>query len=319
MGGDFSETVLATSSWVVCSIGMMVFNKLAVRDFPLECSLVVLQMLVTVVIILVVRWNHLHIGSTRDLARWLRVVPFFSGVLLSSMFALSRAPMSLVIVFRGLAPIFSLLAERFYPEPLKVNQPMLCTLFALLGGVFMYIYDVPLKNNLGGIVFVLLNNFFVVGDRLLQRLMLGRDQAPVDISKESVTIINNSFGTIPLLIVAVFLGEPAKIPMAVQSLDVFGWLWIVLSCLVGVGIAYTGIWTQSLITATSFLVLACSNKFFVLLIEVFIIGSKVLAPKQFLGAIVTIVAGVWYGKVRQEAERKSTQLGETTRLNRQIV
>jgi len=111
------DVLTAGSSWVFCSIGMMVFNKLAVDAIPEAALLVSFQLAATAAFMVVFAWKSLHIGSFYDLLRWSRVAPFFAGVLLSSMFGLKNAPMSLVIVFRGLAPLFSIAVEVFYPEP----------------------------------------------------------------------------------------------------------------------------------------------------------------------------------------------------------
>ena len=42
-----------------------------------------------------------------------------------------------------------------------------------------------------------------------------------------------------------------------------------MSCLVGFGISYTGIWVQSMISAASFLVLVNANKFAIIIFGAF--------------------------------------------------
>jgi len=308
------ELMTAAGTWVFCSVGMLVFNKFAVMTFPLPCLLVGLQMAFTVLAMLVLGWKSLHFGSKYDVLRWAAVAPLFAGVLLSSMFALHHAPMTLVVVFRGLSPVFGLTAEMFYPTPFKVDTLTVACLVAMIGGVGLYCWDIQEKAHFTAIGWVLLNNAFVVGDRLLQRLMLAKDQCPVDISKSGCTLLNNAFGLIPLLIAAYVNTEYGKVPSAVAALDGFGVQWIVLSCIVGVGIAYTGIWTQSLINATSFLVLATANKFFVILIEVVLMRSKSITWIQFLGAGLTIFAGVAYGKAREALERDDKKTPATPLL-----
>merc|ERR1719178_95530 len=125
-------------------------------------------------------------------------------------------------------------------------------------------------SNMAGIGWVMLNNFFAVGDRLLQRLMLAKDQQPVDISKSGVTLLNNLLGMVPLVAVAAMTGEFGKVGGAIAHLDTVGYVWVTASCVVGVGISYTGIWAQSMISATSFLVLVNSNKFIIILLEAYI-------------------------------------------------
>eukprot|EP00439_Symbiodinium_sp_Y106_P046822 s2036_g5.t10 len=99
-----SQIVLSVSSWCICSVGMMVFNKMAVTRFPAECCLVALQMAFCSAFLLCFAQKSIHIGSFRDVARWSLVIPCFSGMLLTSMLALKNAPMSLLVVLRCLSP-----------------------------------------------------------------------------------------------------------------------------------------------------------------------------------------------------------------------
>merc|ERR1719436_1443943 len=106
--------------------------------------------------------------------------------------------MTLLIVIRAFSPIVSLVIERFYPDPLKINSAMIGSMVLMVFGATIYVHSMPEKNY-AGIVWAVLNIFFAVGDRLLQRLMLAKDQSPVDISKTGVTLLNNLEGMVPLL------------------------------------------------------------------------------------------------------------------------
>lgn len=246
-------------------------------------------------------------------------MPFFTGMILSSILALKYAPMTLVMTFRALSPVVSLLIEQFYPNPLKVSVPMVLTLVGCLLGMWLYLYDMD-KSHLTGIWWAVLNNFFAVGDRLLQRLMLAADQEPVDISKSGVTLLNNLLGMVPLLVAAFFTAEFPDVEPALRGLDGVGIFWVVISCFVGVGISYTGVWVQSLISATSFLVMVNANKFAILFIEVFIMREKTLGKMQLLGATVSIMMAVLYGKAREAAEQtaKGAETGEAESLKESL-
>jgi len=298
------EATIAVGGWMVCSVGMMLFNKFAIRAFPVECTLVALQMGVTVLAMVLFCFRSIKIGSLYDVLRWTMVVPFFTGMLLSSILALKFAPMSLVVVFRTLSPMASLLIERFYPDPLRLSAPMLGAIATMAAGAALCSSAMH-RSGFEGIGWVFLNIFFAVGDRLLQRLMLAKDQSPVDISKTGITLLNNLEGMLPLLVVMFIKSEFAEIPAAVASLTAGGIAWVVCSCLVGVAISYTGIWAQSLISATSFLVLVNANKFVIIFIEAFCLKTKSLTPIQGVGAIVTILGGVLYGKAREAIEREA--------------
>jgi len=301
MDSQTREQLMGLGSWGICSIGMVLFNKLAVTAFPLECTLVCLQMLFTVLCMAVFCRSSLHIGSWHDLLRWSMVVPFFAGMLLTSMFALSKASMATVVTFRSLSPIVSLIIERCYPNPLAVSIPMVFSLVIMVGGAALYAKDLPQSEH-AALGWIVLNNVCAIGDRLLQRLMLARDQRPVDMSKTAITLANNALGFIPLLAAAYFHGELSLVGGTMMNLDLHASLLVVSTCIVGVGISYCGIWAQSLVSATTFLVLINATKFVIILVDVFIMKTKHITLMQSVGAGITILAGVSYGQARATME-----------------
>jgi len=316
MGKDESskaQMFTAVASWMVCSVGMIVFNKKAIAAFPVACTLVAAQMLFAAVLMGTICWNTLHFGSLRDVLRWCRVVPFYVGMLLTSILALKNAPMSLVVVFRALSPLFGMVIERLYPNQMKITPALLGTMALMLAGAGLYCTGVD-NNSIQGVGWVMLNNLLALCDRLLQRLMLAPDQRPVDISKTGCTLLNNSLGMFPLLVVAAISGEFSKVGGALAQLNGVGCVWVTASCLVGAGISYAGIWVQSMITATTFLVLVNTSKFIIIIFESYIMKTKFMRPLQVLGAAVTILAGVLYGKVRQSIEESLIENAEKKAL-----
>ena len=111
-------------------------------------------------------------------------------------------------------------------------------------------------------------------DRCLQRLLLSKDQQPVDISKAGITLINNLMGLVPIGIAAWAKGELRELPGTYAALTALDKAYIGLSCVIGLSICYTGIWAQSLISATSFLVMVNANKFVIICIEAFGMHTK---------------------------------------------
>jgi len=309
--GEHMETVLGVGSWTVCSVGMMVFNKLAIKAFPLECTLVSMQMAFCALAMVVFYGRSIHIGSFRDVLRWSMVVPFFTGMLLTSILALKSSSMTLVVTLRVLSPVVSLIIERFYPNPVGISRGILLSIGLMVFGTALYLSQLPMAD-IRGAQWVLLNMLFAVGDRLLQRLMLAKDQCPVDISKTGVTLLNNLEGLVPMLIAALWKGELHEAPTVMANLGAHGWAIVAASCVVGVGISYCGIWAQSLISATSFLVLVNANKFFIIFIEVFIMRTLHLHPIQAAGTILALFAGIGYGNAREaiESDEKAAKLAE---------
>jgi hypothetical protein len=310
------ERTLGVSSWMTCSVGMMIFNKLAVQGFPLACTLVAFQMFFSVLVMAVCCWQSLHIGSLRDVMKWSVVIPFYTGMLLSSILALKFAPMTLVVTFRGLSPLVSLFVERFYPSPLRVTPWILSSVAMMVVGCVVYTIGMD-HTHFKGAAWAVLNVFFAVGDRLLQRLMLSKDQQPVDISKTGLTLLNNLLGMVPLAAAAALTGEFVEVPGAIEDLHSSSSaatkiMYILASCIVGVGISYTGIWTQSLISATSFLVLVNANKFLIVFIDAFILKTKNIHVAQVIGASITIMAGISYGKAQEAVTIEEAAKSEET-------
>mmetsp|Transcript_49630 Transcript_49630/g.106315 ORF Transcript_49630/g.106315 Transcript_49630/m.106315 type:complete len:369 (+) Transcript_49630:126-1232(+) len=317
-----SKRLLATESvqlntgvgcWMICSVAMLVSNQLAIKAFPVPCSLVAIQFAFAMMVMVAGCWRYLYIGSMRDVLCWCRVVPFFTGMILTSILALQHAPMTLVITIRALSPVFTLMAEFFFPKPLRVSPAMCLSLAAIIIGVVIYVYGMENSSYIGT-GWAVLNTFLVVADRLLQRLMLARDQKPVDMSKTAATLLNNLLGIGPLLVAASCTGEFEQVESAVTRLDAVDVLWIVTSCVAGVGISYCGIVAQSFISATSFLVLVNANKFAIVVLEVFVFRTKALKPHQVLGAIITIMASIAYGWARETTDQLGDNPGDKLEL-----
>jgi hypothetical protein len=322
-----AETSIGIVSWLVCSTGMMLFNKNAIHAFPVPCTLVCIQFLFTALVVVVVAGRSIHIGSRKDVLRWCRVVPFFNtGMILSSILALKEAPLTLVITMRVLSPLMSLPIEMCFPNPIKLSVPMMLSLVVSLIGMGIYISMMDFnEGNLTGIGWTLANHVFAVIDRLLQRLMLAKDQDPVDISKTGATLLNNVLGVAPLVFGGLLSGEFSQMPEAVRSLDSAKLFWVISSCFVAAGISYTGVWVTSLISATSFLVLINANKFFIIFLEVLVMKSNELSLWQGIGATISILAGIAYGKARdavhsaEEEEHTKSGSGGTADASESVL
>lgn len=296
------QIMSAAGSFCFCSVGMLLFNKYAISAFPLECSLVAMQLAFASVTLLLFAGHTIHIGSFRDLVRWCAVIPFFSGMLLTSILALKNAPMSLLIVLRCMSPLCSLFVEQMYADPLPITKEVLASIVMMTAGGYLYVRHLKMEHY-AGVGWVILNAGIAVCDRCLQRLFLSKENQPVDISKTGVTWINNTLGLIPVMIAAYWTGELVHVPAAWAALSHMDMLVILMTCVIGLGICYTGIWAQSLISATSFLVMINANKFIIIFIE-FCLHAKVLTLTQACGACMAVGGACFYGFARQAAERR---------------
>lgn len=291
---DTGETILSIGIFVFCSISMMVTNKLAITAFPYESTLTALQMAFAVLLLLCFAFRSIHIGSLKDVLRWSMVAPFFAGMLLTNMLALKHCTLTLVIVCKTMSPIFTLMAESFYAN-VQVNLQMVASLLIMLLGAVLYTRELKVEH-LVGVRWLTVNVSFSVLTRLLQRRLLADNR--IDISKSGCSLISNALGILPLTLTAYLTGEleADAAPQKLTSLSNLEMCFIIVSCVVGLGINYTTIWCQSLISATSMLVLINANRFVVILIEAFFLYRQTSdhrpSATQLAGAMVTVLGGI---------------------------
>eukprot|EP00930_Biecheleria_cincta_P026901 TRINITY_DN1890_c0_g1_i1.p1 TRINITY_DN1890_c0_g1~~TRINITY_DN1890_c0_g1_i1.p1 ORF type:complete len:330 (+),score=51.66 TRINITY_DN1890_c0_g1_i1:113-1102(+) len=307
------QTFVASTSFCFCSVGMLYYNKVAISAFPLQCTLVAGQMMFAVLVVLVFGWPWLRIGSARDALRWMLVTPTFTGMLLTSVLALKYSPMSCIVVFRGLSPLGTLVLEQFYPHPVKITTRMWQSMIVMVVGTALYVVHMPARH-MTGMWWAILNSSVAVADRLIQRYLLSQDK--VDVSKMGLTLLSNLYSFPVVLGLAFALGEFPQVHDYVPFLRFYDQYCILVSCFIGLGISFCGIWAQSLMTATSFLVLINANKFVIIGVEA-LGGQRALTWMQIVGTMATIIAACVYTHEREmadESEAQETSISETKAL-----
>ena len=131
--------VAACTAFMLCSAGMLVINKLVLRRFiGIPITIVMVQMAFTTICLIVTPCG-LHFGSYRDVLRWSLTIPFlFTLMLASSMLALDHASMGAIIVVRNVAPIVTMVIERFFGERIELSGMVVASLAVVVGGVALY-------------------------------------------------------------------------------------------------------------------------------------------------------------------------------------
>lgn len=245
--------------YMVSSAGMMIFNKLALRVVHLPIALVLIQMVFTSLVLVGVPSFRASIryGTWQDAIRWARVIPLLFAVMLaSSMIALRHASMGAVVVFRNIAPIFTLAFEAVVSERTQVDLPTMLSLVAALGGVILYSRH-DIEFSLKGFLWMLLNMGSAVVERLAQRWMIAVE--PIDVSKTGMMLLNNAIGALLLVPLLIPFGEARQLG-SLLHLGLWEMTLLLLSCCVGMSISYAGINVQKHLTATAMLVLNNSCK-----------------------------------------------------------
>jgi len=298
------DLVTACLFYMLCSAGMSVFNKLAVRALPLPITLVCIQMTFTIVSVLS-RPKSIQIGSVKDALRWGLSVPMlFAAMLVSSMVAMEHNTLGTIVVFRNVAPLFTLFIERMFRVPMAVSCETVLALLSIVVGVALYhLHTLGLTTM--GLIAVCLNMAFAVLERLTQRHLMA--QRPVDISNPGMMLLNNACGLVPCTLLMFSYGEPARWSAVGASMTAGDGLLVLASCINGLAISYAGLRVQQLVTATSFMVLTNVNKFVVIIFGVVALHDTV-TPLSALGVLMAMGGGVWYGVARARMQEFSPSL-----------
>jgi drug/metabolite transporter (DMT)-like permease len=287
--------------YMISSAGMSVFNKLAVQAMPLPITLVMVQMLFTILSV-GSRPALIHVGSRRDALRWGLTVPMlFAAMLATSMIAMEHNTLGTIVVFRNVAPLFTLFIERMFRVPMKVNAETIASLLAIVCGVVLY-HMHAIGFTTMGLLAICLNMAFAVLERLTQRHLMA--QEPVNLSKPAMMLLNNACGLLPCGVLLAVYQEPARWGDVLSELSSSGAFLVLLSCLNGLAISYAGLRVQQLVTATTFMVLTNVNKFAVILFGVVILHDEI-TPLSTIGVCMAMGGGLWYGRARSRAQEFS--------------
>jgi len=279
--------------FMVCSAGMMVFNKMVLRVARLPITMVMIQMAFTVVVLCIAPCG-LHFGSLRDVMRWSLSIPIlFTIMLASSMLALDHASMGAIIVVRNVAPIITMVIERFFGEQIRITVGVILSLLVVVGGVAMYT-SVDLQFSWTGMTWMAVNMVSAVLERLLQRKMIAVE--PIDVSKTGMMLLNNAVALIPMGMLLYFFGEHEKWHLFRNFSYADGML-LGCSCINAIGISYAGINAQAYVSATTFMVLANLNKFVVIAFGIVVL-REASSWQAILGCVLALSGGILYAKAR---------------------
>ena len=290
------EVVRAGASWGLCSIGMTLLNKRAVQLSKAPVLVVILQMLATVALVLVSSFRTIRFD--RGWRTWaISVPPLFVLMMVTSMLALRYVTVGAFVVVRNLGPLVTLVIETTLhrPENLSFNVRTAIPLVAIALGVLLYeIHDINFSPL--GMLFLIANLLLACAERLLQRHLLSVNS--VQCSPPTLMLLNNGIGAFLALLVLPLMApkEPHALWHALRyNHGTSGY--IAATCVVGCAISYCGLWLQSLVTATSFMVLGSVTKLVVIAwgMLFFADASGVLAV---LGAMLSVGGGFAYARVK---------------------
>jgi len=289
-----SEVFIAAVAWSASSISMTVLNKLVVTHSHAPMAVVVVQMIATVGVS--ANSRDLHFGEGWKL--WaMAVCPLYSLMMLTSMLALKYVTVGTFVVVRFLGPLVTLIIETLWhkPESLHFDAKTAGATSAIAIGVLIYEAR-EISFSFVGFLFLLANLGLATTERMVQRHLLAIKK--VDVSKPALMMLNNGLGALFGLVLIHFTAskEWHTLYHALKFRRGTGWA-VLASCGVGTCISYTGLWLQSLVTATTFQVVGSCTKLIVIAWGIMIMGDAHGVISIF-GAMLSLGGSYAYSQLK---------------------
>ena len=132
----------------------------------------------------------------RGVVAWTLIVPvFFLMMVISSMLGLEKVSLGTFVIVRNTAPILTYFSEMWCIPTREAKKTggaceQLLTAFSLaclVAAAIIYEHNGILMN--GGIVYIVMNMFAMIGDRIAERYMLVQES--MECSKQTLSFLNN--------------------------------------------------------------------------------------------------------------------------------
>lgn len=289
-GSTSSYSILAC--WMLSGVTMQVGNKYAAVGFQASALLVIIQMLIADVLMLTMQYRQLKYKDWRDLLKW-SIVPFLiSGLLASSVYAYKNTSISTVLVLRNILPLITFAGEKlFLGQPKKVTIPLVMSMLTSLAGTVLYgSHENSVSLKVSALIFV--NCLFAVTDRLVERYLLSSPD--FSLSPPTCTLMNNTLGIIPMVVLAFSTGEVYTWSAVVPEVSHGAWFWVIVSGVIGCCYGFQGVRLQKMVPATAVLMLQNFSKVVVIFLDICL--NQYLQMGGAVGCAISMIGAFCYGR-----------------------
>jgi drug/metabolite transporter (DMT)-like permease len=299
------------AAFCTCSVLMTFSNKLVVQGNPVGIAAV--QMLFSVVALLSLGPAFLELSSLKDvgvLVRWIPVPIFFVGMIVTSLSGFAHETITTCILMGSLRPIYAIPVEMFFlGERPSFEQVVGC--LVLIVGTLIYVLGArsnAASVTLVGFLILCLNGIMAVGDRVYQRYLLHHQS--IKASRLALVLANNLMGVvyiacIPPLYLHELPGMKRRVGEWIHGGDWADLSLVLVSCVAGFGIGYTGLGLQKLVTASTFLAISTGVRAFIVITDLAIMGTSAGGVAVF-GLMVTIFGSVLCAMEDQAKKAKAS-------------
>jgi len=301
--------MLAAFSFSVTSISMHTLNKAVVSFTDMPSTITGIQMLFAAAVLMAVQYRELLEAPRGQMLRWC-LVPFaYFAMLNSSLIGFNHVSLTLMTVFRNLAPLVMMAVETVIMEPEhrpSVSTPILCSIGVMVIGALLFSWKDEAFSWFG-VGLVLLNTILAILKSILERRLLVQECK--DLKTSTCMFINNSLGLVPTFIMMIMTHE-------VEAFQEHALVWhdpavialVIMSAFMGLFIGLSAIMCQRAMTATSFQVLTNASKVAVVFLAVHVFGDDMGSYSHKVGMFLSISGSFAYGYVRAlETSKKNAK------------
>ena len=310
-----SEVALSIIAYSFCSGSLVLINKLILHSLPFPSLVIALQLVAAIVII----YGLHYCGGWIDIdpIKWKFVLPYlfytvaFSVGVFCNMKSLSMSNVETVIVFRALAPLLvSVLDVAF----LGREWPSLRSWGALAliaAGAYGYAATDEKFQTQGVAAYLWPTAYlFTISFEMAYGKKIVKD---VDLKTRSGPVqYTNILGFPPMILFAQMGGEFEKFHMQWTDDGVIMLLrWpvgmlLVMGCIVGTGIGYSGWWCRSKVSATAYTIVGIMNKCLTILVNYFI-WDQHAKPIGIASLFLCLIGGAMYRQAPMKGESSATK------------
>mmetsp|Transcript_20348 Transcript_20348/g.34667 ORF Transcript_20348/g.34667 Transcript_20348/m.34667 type:complete len:353 (+) Transcript_20348:58-1116(+) len=310
------EVASAVITYCLCSGGMLLVNKITVHHFPLPALVTLCQFSCASVFV----YGGKLLGClSMDDFEWERAKYFIVYVLsftlgtYTNMKVLSMANVETVIVFRSCTPMAVCVTDYlFYNRSLPGARSSFSLLLVAIGAACYILTDREFQVN-GASAYTWVMIWWVV---LVFQLTYGKFIAAGMKHKSLWTpvLYTNTFSVIPALTVGLIAGElsHARLVSVFAQATSTGYIWLAVSCLIGISISWAGFWCQTVVTATAYSVVGVMNKMLTVTVNV-LIWDKHASTAGIASLVLCLFGGSLYQQAPMRAMPKDID-SETTAL-----
>ena len=253
---NFAKVVIGIAAYSLCSSSLLLLNKLAVTFLPSVSFVLICQFVASIAAVKVcgaLGWIEVDALEREKVRRFAGVALLFACCLFTNVKALAAANVETLIVFRSLSPLAVQLCDSFLMDLEMPSMRTWMSLISIAVGAALYVYF-DATFHLDSYAWVLAYFVSIVSEMVYVKHVISE----VKMTTWGRVYFTNSLSIIPVMVLGFVFGD-------FKTLATFEWttesfVFLGLSCAVGVGISYAGFFLRELISATAFTVVGVVNK-----------------------------------------------------------